>query len=101
MLKSISPAIVARSERYQNPKVGTSAQQIAHTQQTTVDIKYTCISYSLGYLKYLNKYALTANVSAYVKYVNTFACQNYLCKIDLLRIFIPPARNGYAEHNYL
>jgi hypothetical protein len=41
MLKSISPAIVARSERYQNPKVGTSAQQIAHTQQTAVDIKYT------------------------------------------------------------
>jgi hypothetical protein len=32
---------------------------------------------------------LTANVSAYVKYVNTFACQNYLRKIDLLRIFVP------------
>jgi len=42
---------------------------------------YICISYSLAYLKYLNKYALTANVSAYVKYVNTFACRNYLRKI--------------------
>ena len=47
--------------------------------------------YPLAYLKYLNKYALTGNVSTYVKYVNTFVCQNYLCK----------ARNGYAEHNYL
>ena len=55
------------------------------TWQTTADIKY----------------ALTTNVSTYVKYVNTFVCQNYLCKIDLLRIFVPPARNGYAEHNYL
>jgi hypothetical protein len=41
MLKSISPAIVARSDRYKNLKVGTSAQQISHTQQTVVDIKYT------------------------------------------------------------
>ena len=40
MLKSISPAIVARSERYQNLKVGTSAQRLA-CKQTTVDIKYT------------------------------------------------------------
>jgi hypothetical protein len=39
---------------------------------------YICVSYSLGYLKYLNKYALTTNVSKCVKYVNTFACQNYL-----------------------
>ena len=39
--------------------------------QTAVDIKYTlCISYSLAYLKHLNKYASIANVSAYVKYVN-------------------------------
>jgi len=43
-------------------------------------------SYPLAYLKYLNKYALTTNVSAYVKYVNTFACQNYLCKIVALCI---------------
>ena len=34
---------------------------------------HICISYSLAYLKHLNKYALTTNVSAYVKYVNTFA----------------------------
>jgi len=40
----------------------------------------------LAYLKYLNKYALTANVSAYVKYANTFACQNYLRKIVVLYI---------------
>src|SRR5882762_10443486 len=50
------------------------------------------ISYSLAYLKYLNKYALTANVSiyhvAYVKYVNTFACQNYLHKIVVLCISV-------------
>ena len=35
---------------------------------------HMCISYSLAYLKYLNKYVLTTNVSAYVKYVNTFVC---------------------------
>ena len=29
---------------------------------------------------------MTANVSTNVKYVNTFACQNYLCKIVVLRI---------------
>jgi hypothetical protein len=40
-------------------------------------------------IKYFNKYALTTNVSAYVKYVNTFVCQNYLCKIVLLCIFVP------------
>jgi len=42
--------------------------------------------YPLAYLKYLNKYALTGNVSTYVKYVNTFAGQNYLCRIIVLRI---------------
>jgi hypothetical protein len=47
-----------------------------------------CISYSSAYLKYLNKYVLTANLSAYVKYVNTFACQIYLHKIVLLCIFV-------------
>ena len=31
---------------------------------------------------------LTANLSTYVKYVNTFACQNYLHKIVLLCIFM-------------
>ena len=50
---------------------------------------HICISYSLAYLKCLNKYALTTNVSTYVKYVNTFACQNYLHKIVWLCIFIP------------
>jgi hypothetical protein len=40
-------------------------------------------------IKYFNKYALTTNVSAYVKYVNTFVCQNYLRKIVLLYIFVP------------
>jgi hypothetical protein len=59
------------------------------------------MSYPLAYLKYLNKYALTANVSAYVKYVNTYACQNYLRKIVVLCISDLPARNGYAVHNYL
>jgi hypothetical protein len=49
---------------------------------------YVSISYSSAYLKYLNKYVLTANLSAYVKYVNTFACQNYLHKIVLLCIFM-------------
>ena len=44
--------------------------------------------YPLAYLEYLNKYALTANVSAYVKYVNTYACQNYLRKIVVLRISV-------------
>jgi hypothetical protein len=39
---------------------------------------HICISYPLPYL---NKYALTTNVFAYVKYANTFACQNYLRKI--------------------
>jgi hypothetical protein len=29
-----------------------------------------------------------ANVSTYVKYVNTFACQKYWCKIDVLRISV-------------
>jgi hypothetical protein len=29
-----------------------------------------------------NKYVLTANVSACVKYVNTFACATYLFKYD-------------------
>ena len=37
-----------------------------------------------GYNMYT--YALTANISAYVKYVNTYACQNYLPKIVVLRI---------------
>ena len=32
-----------------------------------------CISYPLAYLKYLNKYALTANVSAYVLTYFTYA----------------------------
>jgi len=58
-------------------------------QQTAVDIKY--VSYSLAYLKYLNKYALTTKVSTYV---NTFVCQNYLCKIVLLCIFVPACQNG-------
>jgi hypothetical protein len=52
--------------------------------------------YPLAYLKYLNKYTWTTNVSTYVKYVNTFACQNYLCKIVVIS-----DRNGYVEHNYL
>ena len=52
------------------------------TQQTVVDI--ICTHYPLAYLKYLNKYVLTADVSACVKYANTFVCQNYLCKIVLL-----------------
>jgi hypothetical protein len=47
---------------------------------------YICISYPLTYLKYLNKYALPANVSTYVKYANTFACQNHLRKIVMLCI---------------
>ena len=37
---------------------------------------YICISYSLAYLKYL------------FKYVNTYACQNYLHKIVVIRIFV-------------
>lgn len=37
---------------------------------------------------YLNKYTLPTNVSAYVKYVNAFACQNYLCKIVVLCISV-------------
>ena len=47
---------------------------------------YVHISYPLAYLKYLNKYALTTNVSTYVKYVNTLVCQNYLRKIVVLCI---------------
>jgi hypothetical protein len=46
---------------------------------------HICISYPLAYFKYFNKYALTANASAYVKYVTTFACPNYLRKIVVLR----------------
>ena len=49
---------------------------------------HICISYPLAYLKYLNKYALTTNVSMYVKYVNTFPCQNYLHKIVVLHIAV-------------
>ena len=45
---------------------------------------HTYVSYSL----YLKKYLLTANVSAYVEYVNTFVCQNYACKIVVLHISI-------------
>jgi hypothetical protein len=44
------------------------------------------MSYPLTYLKYLNKYALPTDVSTYVKYANTFECQNYLCKIVTLCI---------------
>jgi hypothetical protein len=75
----------------------------AQSWQTTVDIIciHICISYPLEYLKYLNKYPLTTNVSTYVKYVNTFACQNYLRKIVVLHISESAARNGYVEHNYL
>ena len=52
-------------------------------------INWNCsISYPLAYLKYLNKYALTTNGSTYVKYVNTFACQNYLHKIVVLHISV-------------
>ena len=49
---------------------------------------HICVSYSLGYLKYLNKYALTTNVPKCVKYVNKFACQNYLHNIVVLCISI-------------
>jgi hypothetical protein len=55
-----------------NPKFGATRY---HTWQTMVDIKCTCISYSLAYLKYLNKYPLTANVSTYVEYANTFVSE--------------------------
>ena len=41
-----------------------------------------------AYLKYLNEYVLTTNLSTYVKYVNTLACQNYFHKIVLLCIFM-------------
>ena len=49
---------------------------------------FLCLRCELSFtiFKYLNKYALTTNVSAYVKYANTFACQNYLCKIVMLCI---------------
>src|ERR1700689_2579341 len=47
---------------------------------------HTYVSYPLAYLKYLNKYALTVNVSTYVTYANTFVCQNYLRKIVVLYI---------------
>ena len=40
-----------------------------------------CISYALAYLKYLNKYAFTPYVTTNEKYVNTYACATYLCKI--------------------
>ena len=55
---------------------------------------HTYVSYSLAYLKYLNKYALTTNVSAYV---NTFVCQNYLCKIVLLCIFVPACQKWKCQ----
>jgi hypothetical protein len=45
---------------------------------------HICISNPLAYLKYSNKHVLTANVSAYVKFVNTFVCQKYLRKIVVL-----------------
>ena len=49
---------------------------------------YIFVRYPLAYLKYLNKYVLTANVSTNVKYVNTYACQYYLHKIVVLHISI-------------
>jgi len=68
-------------------------------RQTAVDKKMH--TYVLFFGEYLNKYVFTANVSTYVKYINTFARQNYLHKIVLLAYSFPPAINGYAEHNYL
>ena len=49
---------------------------------------HICVSYSLEYLKYLNKYALTTNISECVKYVDTFACHNYLHNIVVLCISV-------------
>jgi hypothetical protein len=44
------------------------------TWQTAVDITLThlCIDYYLAYLKYSNKYAIAANVTANVKFGNIF-----------------------------
>jgi hypothetical protein len=49
---------------------------------------YNMYQLSFSIFKISNKYALATNVSAYVKYVNTFACQNYLCKTVVLCISI-------------
>jgi hypothetical protein len=59
-----------------------------------------CISYSLAYLKYLNKYVLAADVSACVKYADAFMCQNYFRKIDVLRISVSGQRNR-AKLSYI
>ena len=47
--------------------------------------------------------ALTTNVSTYVKYVNTYACQNYLCKIVVLCISNSTCQKllWYRENIYL
>jgi sterol desaturase/sphingolipid hydroxylase (fatty acid hydroxylase superfamily) len=64
------------------------------TWQTAVDIIYTYIyQLSFSIFKILNKYALTTNISAYVKYANTFACQNYLHKIVVLCISVSGRQN--------
>ena len=62
--------------------------KVSHSRPWWIWYIHICISYPLAYLKYLNKYALTANVSTFVKYVNTFVCQNYSRKIVVLCISI-------------
>ena len=93
--KKKPPFYITRTQRKIISHLGDQISQFLNlqsnwnnTRQTIVDIKYTYVSYSLGYLKYLNKYALTTNIFAYVKYVNTFVCQNYLHKIVVLCISI-------------
>src|ERR1700734_493649 len=93
--KKKPPFYITRTQRKIISHLGDQISQFLNlqsnwnnTRQTMVDIKYTYVSYSLGYLKYLNKYALTTNIFAYVKYVNTFVCQNYLHKIVVLCISI-------------
>ena len=59
-----------------------------HGRPRWIQYVHICISYPAAYLKYLDKYILSANVSAYVKIFNTYVCRNYSRKIVVLRISV-------------
>jgi len=59
------------------------------------------ISYSLAYLKYLNKYVLITNVSTYVKYVIHLRVRTIYKDNCTLQIRLWAMDYEYAEQNYL
>jgi hypothetical protein len=85
-MKLVSEILVIK--RSNAPQIMKKKIQASHSRPWWIYYVHICISYLLAHLKYLNKYVLTAHVSSYVKYVNTFVCQKYLCKIVVPHICV-------------